>query len=165
MNQQSPLKRHNPEDKGPGVQIPPPLVILAAILIGAAIDRFFPISTLPASLTGWLGGALVLLALVLGPGLSFREYRKAKTPIRPDRPATALVTAGPFRYSRNPMYISLLILQIGIGIWMNNVWVIVLLAPVTAWLRWRVIAAEERYMVRQFGQAYLDYQANVRRWL
>ena len=63
------------------------------------------------------------------------------------------------------MYISLLILQIGIGIWMNNVWVIVLLAPVTAWLRWRVIAAEERYMVRQFGQAYLDYQANVRRWL
>ena len=48
---------------------------------------------------------------------------------------------------------------------MNNAWVIVLVAPVAAWLRWRVIAAEERHMIRQFGQAYLDYQAKVPRWL
>ena len=145
--------------------IPPPLVTLAAILIGAAIDRVFPIGVPPVTFTGWLGTALALFALVVGPGWSFREYRKARTPIRPDRPATALVATGPFQYTRNPMYWSLLILQTGVGLWMNNAWVIVLVAPVTAWLRWRVIAAEERYMIRQFGQAYLDYQAKVRRWL
>ena len=52
-------------------------------------------------------------------------------------------------------------LQTGVGLWMSNAWVIVLLVPVTAWLRWRVIAAEERHMVRQFGQVYLGYQASV----
>ncbi len=165
LDEQRPEKSHNPEDRGPGVRIPPPLVTLAAILIGAAIDRVFPIGVPSVTFTGWLGTALALFALVLGPGLSFREYRKARTPIRPDRPATALVATGPFRYTRNPMYLSLLILQTAVGLWMNNAWVIVLVAPVTAWLRWRVIAAEERYMIRQFGQAYLDYQAKVRRWL
>ena len=165
LDEQRPEKSYNPEDRGPGVRIPPPLVILAAILIGAAIDRVFPIGVPPVTFTGWLGTALALLALVLGPGLSFREYRKAKTPIRPDRPATALVATGPFRYTRNPMYLSLLILQTAVGLWMNNAWVIVLVAPVAAWLRWRVIAAEERHMLQQFGQAYLDYQAKVPRWL
>ena len=159
------MKGHNTEDTGPGVRIPPPVVILAGIVIGAATDRVFPIEVPAATFTGWLGGALVLFALILGPGLSFREYRKVNTPIRPDRPATALVTTGPFRYTRNPMYLSLLMLQTGVGLWMSNAWVIVLLVPVTAWLRWRVIAAEERHMVRQFGQVYLNYQARVRRWL
>ena len=165
MNQQSPVKGDTPEDQGPGVRLPPPLLILAAIVIGAAVDRVFPIGFPAAAFTGWLGGALVLLAVILGPGLSFREYRRAKTPVRPDRSATALVTTGPFRYTRNPMYLSFLILQTGVGLWMRNAWVILLLLPVTAWLRWRVIAAEERHMIRQFGQAYADYQAKVRRWL
>ena len=166
MDQKRPEKSHNPEDRGPGVRIPPPLGSLAAILlIGAAIDQVFPFGVPPVTFTGWFGTALILLALVLGPGLSFREHRKAKTPIRPDRPATALVATGLFRYTRYPMCLSLLILQTGVGLWMNNAWVIVLVAPVAAWPRWRVIAAEERHMIRQFGQTYLDCQAKVPRWL
>ena len=173
MNRQGPVTDHNPEDSGqstdpeldnPGVRIPPPLVYLAAVLIGAAIDQFIPVRVLPASLTGWLGGALVLLALTI-TGWSVREFRKAQTTIRPDRPVSVTVTTGPFQYTRNPMYLALSILQVGIGIWMNSVWVVVLLIPVLIWVTRRVIAAEEQYLVRKFGQAYLDYQAKVRRWL
>lgn len=173
MNQQSPQTGHNPEDSrpsagpeldNPGVRIPPPLVYLAAVLIGAAIDRAIPVRVLPASLTGWLGGTVVLLALTLS-GLSFREFIKAKTTVRPDRPVSALVTTGPLQYSRNPMYLAVSMLQVGIAIWMNSVWVVVLLVPVLAWIRWRVIAPEERYLVGKFGQVYRDYQAKVRRWL
>jgi protein-S-isoprenylcysteine O-methyltransferase Ste14 len=173
MNQQGPQTSHDPKDSSAsaspnrdnsGVRIPPPLVSFAAILIGAAIDRFIPIHVLPAGLTGWLGGALVLFALILA-GLSFREFRKAKATIRPDHPVSALVTTGPFHYSRNPLYLVLSTLQLGIGIWLNSVWVIVLLVPVLGWVRWRVIALEERYLIRKFGQVYLDYQAQVRRWL
>ena len=173
MNQQSPQTNPDPADSSTsaspepdnsGVRFPPPLIYFLAILIGAAIDRFVPIRVLPAGLTGWLGGALVLLALILA-GLSFREFGKVKATIRPDHPVSALVTTGPFRYSRNPLYLVLSTLQVGIGIWMNSVWVVAFLVPVLVWVRWRVIALEERYLVRKFGQDYLDYQAKVRRWL
>jgi len=167
------LQGHNPEDIGqaavtkpdkPNVRFPPPLVYLAAILIGAAFDKFVPMHIFPAGLTGWLGGSLLLLALTLS-GWSFREFKKAKTTIRPDRPVSVLVTTGPFRFSRNPMYLALSMLQLGVGIWMNSVWVVVFLMPVIALIRWRVIAPEELYLIGKFGQVYLDYQAKVRRWL
>jgi len=171
MNPQGPVKGHNTQDGGqatdakvnnPGVRFPPPLVYLAAVLIGAAFDRFIPVHLFPAGLTGWLGGSLVLIALTISV-LSFREFIKARTSIRPDRSASALVTTGPFRYSRNPMYLALTMLQLGVGIWMNSVWVVVLLMPVIALIRWCVIEPEERYLIGRFGQVYLDYQAKVRR--
>lgn len=154
----------SPKLDSPGVRIPPPLIYLAAILLGAGIDQLIPIKVLPVDLTAWLGGALVLLAVTLG-GLSVREFRKAQTAIRPNQPASTLVTTGPFRHSRNPMYLALSILQVGIGLWMNSVWVVVLLLPVLAWITYGVIAREEQYLPGRFGQPYLDYQARVRRWL
>ena len=140
------------------------MVYLAAILLGAGIDQLIPVRVLPIHLADWLGGTLALLAGVIS-GLSLREFRKAQTAIRPNQPASALVTTGPFRYSRNPMYLALSILQVGVGIWMNNVWVVVLLLPVLAWIAYGVIAREERYLAGRFGQPYLAYQARVRRWL
>ena len=107
---------------------------------------------------------MVLLALAI-TGLCVRELRKAKTTVRPDRLAAALVTTGPFRYSRNPMYLALSILHAGFGIWINSVWVVALLIPTLVWMRRRVIAREERYLTETFGRAYLDYRARVRRWL
>jgi len=160
MKQQSPV----PELDNPGVRFPPPLAYLVALVIGAVIDRFIPIRVLPASLTGWLGGALVLLAIFLNV-LAFREFGKAKTTIRPDQPASVLVTTGIYRYSRNPNYISLSMLFFGIGVWLNNVWMVALFVLVLVWIGSRVVAAEEQYLIRRFGQTYLDYQAKVRRWL
>lgn len=173
MSQQHQLARDKPKDGGasavskldtPGVRFPPPLVYLATTLVGVAIDRAVPVRIFPNTVAGWLGGAFVLLGLTIG-GISLREFRKAKTTIHPNRPASALVAAGPFRYSRNPMYLALSILQVGIGVWMNTVWVVLLLVPTLVWIRRSVIAREERHLTQKFGQAYLDYQAKVRRWL
>jgi protein-S-isoprenylcysteine O-methyltransferase Ste14 len=164
MNPENNRQDTNSKSFGPGVRFPPPLVYLLAILIGIAIDRFVPIRVLPASLIGWLGGALVMLFVIITV-LSFRELIKSRTTFRADRTVSAVLTTGPYRYSRNPLYIALSILQLGVGIWMNNVWVVMLLVPTIAWIRWRVIASEERYLIVKFGQAYLDYQAKVRRWL
>jgi protein-S-isoprenylcysteine O-methyltransferase Ste14 len=152
-----------PEDN-PGVRVPPPVFVLAAILLGAGIDRLVPLRFLPESLAPWTGGTLVVLAVALA-GLGMREFRKARTAIRPDQPAAALVTSGPYRRTRNPMYIALSILLVGIGAWMNSAWVLALLVPVLALIHFGVIPREERYLARRFGQAYLDYRARVRRWL
>lgn len=168
MGQQSHVTDRNlqaePGLDNPGVQFPPPLVFLSAVLAGAAIDRFIPIRVLPPGLTSLLGGTVLLIAFILS-AMFFWEFFNAGTTIRPDRHVSALVTTGPFRYSRNPGYVASAMFQAGIGIWLNNVWVVALLIPALIWIRWRVIAFEERYLTRRFGQAYLDYQAKVRRWL
>jgi protein-S-isoprenylcysteine O-methyltransferase Ste14 len=148
----------------PGVRVPPPLLYLTAILVGVAIDWAVPVRILPRAVTGWLGGAMVLLGLTLS-GLSIRAFRRVETTIRPDRPASALVTTGPFRFSRNPMYVALSMVQVGIGVWLNNVWIVLLLVPTLSAIRRSVIAREERHLTAKFGQAYLDYKAKVRRWL
>jgi protein-S-isoprenylcysteine O-methyltransferase Ste14 len=148
----------------PGVRVPPPLVFLATIVVGVAIDRAAPLPIVPTAIAAWLGGALVLVGLALS-GLSVREFRKAKTTIQPNRPASTLVATGPFRYSRNPMYLALSIVQIGLGVWINSAWVLVLLVPALIWIRRSVIAREERHLRAKFGEAYLAYQARVRRWL
>lgn len=168
MSQQSPVTDRNPqagpELDNPGVKFPPPLVFLLAILIGAAIDRFIPLRVLPTGLTAVLGGTVLLLAFILSVFFLW-EFFKAGTTIRPDRRPAVLVTTGPFRYSRNPGYIAFAMYQAGIGLWLNNFWMVALLVSALVWIRWRVIALEERYLIRRFGQAYLDYQAKVRRWL
>jgi protein-S-isoprenylcysteine O-methyltransferase Ste14 len=148
----------------PGVRVPPPLVFLATILAGVAIDRALPLPIVPIAVAGWLGGALVVVGLMIS-GLSAREFRKAKTTIQPNHPASTLVETGPFRYSRNPMYFALTIVQVGLGVWINSAWVLVLLVPTLIWIRHGVIAREERHLDAKFGQAYVAYQARVRRWL
>jgi protein-S-isoprenylcysteine O-methyltransferase Ste14 len=167
MSDREQLGESRPEPtarRSPGVRFPPPLVYLGAILLGVAVDRFIPLRILPGGITSWTGGALVLSAVILN-ALGVREFRRARTTVRPDRPASALVTTGPFRFSRNPLYLSLAVLQTGIGIWMNSVWVLALVAPTAAILSRIAILPEERHLAEVFGSAYRDYQASVRRWL
>jgi protein-S-isoprenylcysteine O-methyltransferase Ste14 len=147
-----------------GVHLPPPLVYLGAILLGVAVDRFIPLRVLPDVVASWVGGAFVLSAVILN-GLGMREFRRAGTTVRPDRATSALVTTGPFRFSRNPFYLALALLQTGIGIWMNSAWVVALVVPAVAIISRAVIPREERYLTEIFGQAYRDYQTSVRRWL
>ena len=150
--------------RSPRVHLPPPLVFLGAILIGVAVDRFIPLRVLPGVMASWMGGAFVLSAVILN-GLGMREFSRAGTTVRPDRPASALVTTGPFRFSRNPFYLALAVLQTGIGIWTNNLWVLALVVPAVAIISRAVIPREERHLAETFGSAYRDYQTSVRRWL
>ena len=94
-----------------------------------------------------------------------RTIEKAGTPIRTDRPVARLVTDGPFRYTRNPGYLGLAMLYAGIAVLRNALWAILLLPVVVYVIQREVIGREERYLERTFGEEYLAYKAQVRRWL
>jgi protein-S-isoprenylcysteine O-methyltransferase Ste14 len=81
------------------------------------------------------------------------------------KPTTALVTEGPFRYSRNPIYVALTLLYVGVALLINALWILLLIVPAVLVLRYGVIAREEAYLARKFGDAYRQYMAQVRRWL
>jgi protein-S-isoprenylcysteine O-methyltransferase Ste14 len=148
----------------PGVHIPPPLFYVAAIGSGALLRRYMPLAI------GW-GAPRVIAAWVLVAlsawlfAWSFIWFARQKTTIIPNRPARALVLDGPFRFTRNPLYLAMALLTLGAGLWLNTWWVLLLLLPAVALVDRFVIAREEAYLRRRFGAEYDLYTARVRRWL
>jgi protein-S-isoprenylcysteine O-methyltransferase Ste14 len=148
----------------PVVVARPPLVYLCSILIGSTLELAWPLEVFPRALEAPLGVPLILIALVLF-ALSVRELRAAGTAIRTHRAVTSIVRSGPYRLSRNPIYLSFTLLHLGIGIWVNGAWLLGSLALTLTLMSYGVIAREERYLARKFGAEYLNYRASVRRWL
>ncbi|MFN7941637.1 MAG: isoprenylcysteine carboxylmethyltransferase family protein [Thermoanaerobaculia bacterium] len=150
-----------------GIRIFPPGVYLLAIGLGWLVHRFWPLRLFPLDwgLARWAGGAGIVTAgalLALWADLAFR--RVGTTPI-PFRPTTALAFAGPYRFTRNPMYLGMAIAQAGAAVLVDSVWVLVLL-PLSVWvIRRAVIDKEEAYLERKFGEPYREYKTKVRRWL
>jgi protein-S-isoprenylcysteine O-methyltransferase Ste14 len=131
---------------------------------GFVLDSFW---TLPLALVPSqnLAGIAVV---VLGLGLSARsviEFVRHGTHPDPRRPTTALIRSGPFRWSRNPIYLAFAIIHLGVAIWFGKVWVALTLPLAVAIIRYGVIAPEERYLGEKFGAEYRDYMTAVRRWL
>ncbi len=147
-----------------GVKFPPPFIFLLSILIGLGIHRFWPMSIVPSSLAMPLGVAFIVASIALA-FLGFRELGRHKTTTRPDEPSSTIVKTGPYRFTRNPLYVSLSTLQLGIGLWTNNLWIVLMLIPVWIVMTTQVIAREEAYLERAFGEDYLRYKASVRRWI
>jgi protein-S-isoprenylcysteine O-methyltransferase Ste14 len=114
--------------------------------------------------SGPLGGVTVLIAVALFLS-AVRTLRAAGTPVPGDRPTTTIVRAGPYRYSRNPVYLAFSLLQLGLACWVNSLWLLVSLVPAAALMSLVVIPREERYLERRFPSEYLPYKAAVRRWL
>ena len=128
------------------------------------LQRYVPVRRLPIGTGRVLGAVLVLLWLLLTTS-SFRRFWVSGTSVVPVRPTTALVIEGPYRFTRNPMYLGLLLLYVGVAGWFGFVWPL-LLAPVLVWvIGVSVIGREERYLTRKFGDEYRRYEAHVRRWL
>jgi protein-S-isoprenylcysteine O-methyltransferase Ste14 len=145
------------------VPFPPPLSFALAILLGWLLQRRLSISFVSTALAPLLGGTVVVAGVVLA-ALSVREFRRFQTSLRPDRPSTAVVQTGPYRYSRNPMYVAMAAVQLGVAIWLNNFWILLMLIPAIV-ITSVIIAKEERYLEGQLGTAYSRYRASVRRWL
>ena len=93
------------------------------------------------------------------------RFKEAKTNFDPRKPTTAIITTGPYRYSRNPSYVSLTVLYLGIAIASDSVWVLAALIPTLLVMHYGVILREEHYLAEKFGEAYLQYKRSVRRWL
>jgi protein-S-isoprenylcysteine O-methyltransferase Ste14 len=148
----------------PGVHIPPPFFYVAAIGGGALLRRYVPLAIGGAGvrvIAAWLFVALFVVLLLW----SFAWFARQKTTVIPNKPANALVLDGPFRFTRNPLYLAMALLTIGAGLWLNTWWVLILLAPAMLAIDRLVIAREEAYLRRRFGAEYEAYTARVRRWL
>lgn len=147
----------------PGL-IRPPFVYLFAMLVGLGLDRIWPLPFPAASLAKFLGPVVVLAALALF-ALAKREFDAAGTSVRGNRPATAIVRSGPFRFTRNPIYVAFSLVQLGIALWASSLWVLAMLLPAIALIQLVVIAREERFLEEKFASEYASYKASVRRWL
>lgn len=154
-------------ERGPNIRFPPPAIFVALFLVGLILERFWRIpivGDVRAPLLSIFGLALVGLGgfLVAWGMLTFRRH---KTSILPFHPAAALAQNGPYRFTRNPMYVGLTTAHVGAALAMNAGWPLILL-PVALYLILRfVIRREEDYLGRRFGVEYEDFKRRVRRWL
>jgi len=145
--------------------IPAPVIFLAFIALGLGLNWILPLSFVENFLAARVMGLLVVgLGFLVGSG-AVVEMRRHHTSPNPHKPVTALVENGVFRSSRNPVYLSLFLLYIGIAICVNVFWLI-LLCPILFWsVEKLVVKPEENYLERRFSDAYLQYKKRVRRWI
>jgi protein-S-isoprenylcysteine O-methyltransferase Ste14 len=154
-------------ERGPNIRFPPPAIYVAVFLIGLILERFWRIpivGDVRAPLLSIFGMALVGLGVFVA-AWGMLTFRRHKTSVLPFRPAEALAMTGPYRFTRNPMYVGMTTAHVGAALAMNAGWPLILL-PVALYLILRfVVRVEEEYLSRRFGVAYEDFKRRVRRWL
>ncbi len=141
----------------------PPLLLLGAIALGFAARWLALAEFLPKIVALTVGPTLTIAAFGVFLWAALTMHRGGAS-IPTGLPTDFIVAGGPYRFSRNPIYLGMVLLQVGIGVWANSLWFIGLAAVSVALLTWGVISREERYLARKFGQPYLAYKERVRRW-
>lgn len=149
-----------------GVRAFPPLVAAIGCVIGLVLTFLYPVpivapTTTAALLAAGIGFIVAFLALAVSANVTFR---RAGTPANPYAETKALATGGPYRFTRNPMYLGLVLMTVGLGLVLNSMWLFLAAVAVMLALRNLVIVHEERYLEGKFGDAYRDYTKRVRRW-
>jgi protein-S-isoprenylcysteine O-methyltransferase Ste14 len=150
-----------------GVHFPPPFLFVIGFVAGWALDRFWralPLSEFAGSARAPFGWAALAVGVTLA-GWGMVTFKRAKTAINPHLSASQLVTHGPYRFTRNPMYTGLTLQYLGGSALLNSAWPIILLPVVLLVLIKTVILREEMYLRGAFGVEYTGYVASVRRWL
>ena len=146
-----------------GVVAPPPLIYAVPLVAGLLLQHWRPMPFVPGWAAVPVGIACALFGLLGLPAVL--AFHKAKTSPNPLRPSTAVVTTGPYRFSRNPMYVGITLLYVGVAIWVNTVWPLLFLPVILIVMHYGVIVREEAYLERTFGEEYRQYRQRVRRWL
>jgi protein-S-isoprenylcysteine O-methyltransferase Ste14 len=153
-----------------GVIARPPLLFLAALLLGFASDHLLRLP-FPVARTGWVhwisainAGILILMGIAVFAA-SIRNFSRAATPVQGTRPTRALVTTGIHGWSRNPIYLGMFLVYLGIGLVVRSPSILLLAVPLAITIHYGVVAREEAYLERRFGDAYREYKARVGRWL
>lgn len=142
----------------------PPLVYLGSIFLGLLLHFAWPLPLLPHPAGAPIGAGVVLMAVGLFIA-AVRTFRAAGTPVPGNRPTTSIVRTGPYRFSRNPIYLAFSAFQVGLALWVDSLWLLVTLVPALALMSFWVIPREERYLEARFHSEYLPYKSSVRRWL
>ena len=149
------------------VLVLPPVLFGLGIGAGYLLRWLAPVRLVPLRVEGeaaFAGAALSLLGLAFG-GWAFFTFVRARTTPHPNHPVSTLVTWGPYRLSRNPMYVGLSVSTAGLALLANTPWLLVALPPVWLALRRLVIEREEAYLERRFGEEYRSFKARSRRWI
>ena len=142
----------------------PPLIPVAALVVSYGLGLLWPLPLHLPRWTVWLG----LILFIVPFGFAFwatRVFRRHDTPVNPLGKVTGVVDEGPFAITRNPMYLSLMVMYVGGTLLFRLPWAWVLLVPVFLALQFGVIVPEERYLAATFGEPYLRYKERVRRWI
>lgn len=148
----------------PAIIAPPPLLYLAAFALVVLLESVRPLSIPDHGVTAWIGWVALAAGLALNLWGAW-SMKRARTPISPYRPADTIVTLGAFRVSRNPLYVGLDLVLLGLVLVLDSLWGLIVLAVLVAIMHYGVVLPEERYLEEKFGQAYRQYQATVRRYL
>jgi protein-S-isoprenylcysteine O-methyltransferase Ste14 len=147
------------------VIIRPPLAWGLAVMAGLAVNWLVPLPFLPVDLpAGWLGAIVFVLALAL-VAWAIVTITRAGSNVPTNLPTTAIVESGPYRFTRNPIYLGMFLGLIGLAIAFDNLWLLMMLVPFALVIHYGVVAREEAYLERKFGDAYRGYRSRVRRWL
>jgi len=158
-----PPTTHPPSDVA-NVLILPPLLYGLALATGFLLQWIAPRPIMPSNARYWLGGVLLAFGVFLAMW-GRRVMERAGTNINPTLPSTALVATGPFSFSRNPLYVALTLMYVGLALLANALWVLVWIVPVLVLMHYGVVRREERYLEAKFGDAYRAYRSRVRRYL
>ncbi len=142
----------------------PPLIVVCFFVFGLATHFVYPVSVIPRSLRFWLGAPLILIAGLIVVS-AFRALRRGETTFDVRKSTTNIVSDGVFQYSRNPMYLSLLLLYVGLAFLINSLWILAEIIPLAVVIQKGVIEREEQYLRWKFGGEYLRYKTRVRRWI
>lgn len=149
-----------------GVIAPPPLIYLWAIVIGLALNYFYPAAIVFfPRLFVIIAGIILIISAALLIVLSLRRFTAAKTNVEPWKPTTAIISSGVYGFSRNPIYLAMTLLYLGAALLLDSMWVLILVVPVLFLIHFGVILREEKYLAAKFGEEYISYKMRVRRWI
>ena len=149
----------------PDIMVLPPVLVGGMLLIGVLIHyAIWTVTLLPTVLARVLGVVVFTSAGVLAHFAQL-AMKRVGTNVLPTHPTLALATDGPYRFSRNPLYIAAIGVYLGVALWVNGLAPLLLMLPMTWLLHWGIVLREEQYLMSKFGNSYHSYQRTVRRWL
>src|SRR5215813_11283517 len=147
------------------VVIRPPIAWAVAVLAGLALNWLMPLPFVPSTVpAGWLGAIVFALALALF-AWAIVTISRGGSNVPTNLPTTTIVESGPYRFTRNPIYFGMFLGLMGLAIAFDNLWLLMMLVPFALVIRYAVVAREEAYLERKFGDVYRGYRSRVRRWL
>jgi protein-S-isoprenylcysteine O-methyltransferase Ste14 len=153
-------------ERGAQVRFPPPLIFLGCILLGVACE--YVVAPAPVPVARAISTIVGLFVLMAGFGFiaSARILfsRTGQNPI-PWKPSPALILKGPYRFTRNPMYLGVTLFELGLGLTVNNLWISLFAVPALVTVHFIAVLPEEKYLSEKFGESYKVYLAQVRRYL
>jgi len=150
------------------VKFPPPILPIVTIVAGHILGRFMPMLSeydLPTPARYWIGGLIAVASVLILVVWPARQFQQSGQDPKPWTPTPEMVVHGPYKFTRNPMYLGMLLFCIGFAIILSYLWILIL-TPVCGWLIYYfAIRHEEAYLEEKFGDAYRAYKAGVRRWI